>query len=127
VRSTEADRNSIDFTIYKKRSDPTVEDEIRSFKFKPPKDPIIPIDRDFVVPPVLHAKIMLGNELFSRLLGIAGKSPAFQQVIKKQNLDVNRHEEGIIYSRFNGNDIKRLCESTEFLASKTKREIMQCI
>uniref|UniRef100_A0A914DDB9 Uncharacterized protein n=1 Tax=Acrobeloides nanus TaxID=290746 RepID=A0A914DDB9_9BILA len=91
----------------------------------PPKDPIIPIDRDFVVPPVLHAKIMIGNELFSRMQGINGKSPAFQQVIKEQRLDVNRHKTGLIYSRFNGNVIKRLYESTEVLATASEDEDYQ--
>lgn len=121
VRSHSADHDSIDFVVYKERSDPEVEEEIRKFKFAPPKATIIPIDRDYVIPPILHAKIKIGNELFSRLLEIADKSPNFQRLIKEKHLDVNRHAEGVIYSRFNGNDIKRFCAATEDFARKLKR------
>ena len=114
-----ADKDSIDFVVYRDSSEPALEEEIKNFKFAPPKAPIIPIAREFVVPPVLHFKIKVGNELFSRLLNIEGKNPAFRRVLKDKNLEVDRHAEGIIYSRFNGNDVKRFCDSTEELACKS--------
>lgn len=43
--------------------------------------------------------------------------PKFNEIIKKHKLDVNRHEEGVIYSRFNGNDVKRLCLTISALKS----------
>lgn len=120
IRSAAADRDSIDFTIYEDRSNPAVEEEIRRQKFAPPKPPIIPIDRDRVIPPILHAKIKIGNEIFERLHKIAGDYPDFQRVLKEKHLDVDRHGEGIIYSRFNGNDIKRFCAAAEDLAGRCK-------
>lgn len=44
-------------------------------------------------------------------------------MISECKLDVNRHDEGIIFSRFHGNDIKRLCKSTESLASELFQNI----
>lgn len=117
MRGAAADKDSIDFVVYKDRSDSAVEGEIKALKFAQPKQPIVPIHRDFVVPPVLHFKIKVGNELFSRLQAIAGESQNFIRVIKDKSLDVDRHAEGIIYSKFNGNDVKRFCDSIEKLAS----------
>lgn len=130
VRGAAADRDSIDFVVYKDRSVPEVEEEIRRFKFVASKSPIIPLDRSYVVPPILHAKILIGNELFSRLLVAAEHSQSFQNLIKNKHLDVNRHAEGLIYSRFNGNDIKRFCAAIEDLASKSKeitKQIFSCV
>lgn len=118
IRGPAADRDSIDFCVYKDRSMPEVEEEIRQAKFADPKLPIIPIDREYVIPPILHAKIKIGNELFSRLLDIGGKFRSFQRVISEKRLNVNRQEEGIIYSRFHGNDIKRLCVAIDDLSGE---------
>lgn len=62
-------QDSIDFFIYEERSDPVVENEIRKMKFAPPKEIIIDIKRNMVIPPVLHFKIKIGNALFDRLVG----------------------------------------------------------
>lgn len=123
VRSAEADKDSIDFAVYEDRSNPEVEEEIRRFNFAKPKKTLIDIDRDRVVPPILHAKIKIGNELFERLTAIAGESEAFKTVTNKWKLNVNRKEEGIIFSRFHGNDIKRLCQSVEDMAGKLFTQI----
>lgn len=61
--------DSIDFNVYEPRSNPKVEEEIKKTRFVAPKERIIDIDLDFVIPPVLHSKIKIGNELFERLLG----------------------------------------------------------
>lgn len=117
-RRPQANKDSIDFVVYEERSNPEIEEEIRRQKFAQPKEILIDIDRDRVIPPILHAKIKIGNELFSKLATIAEDSLEFVAVLKKCKLDVNRHEEGIIYSRFHGNDIKRLCQSVDDLAGK---------
>lgn len=117
-RRAQADKDSIDFVLYEERSNAEVEEEIRKLKLAHPKEKLIDVDLDRVVPPILHAKIKIGNELFSKLSTAAGNSPEFESVLKKCKLDVNRHEEGMIYSRFNGNDIKRLCRSIDALAGK---------
>lgn len=121
VRGAAADRDSIDFVVYKDRSMAEVEEEIRRTKYAEPKEPIIPIDREYVVPPILHAKIKIGNELFSRLLDVAGGSIDFKRAINETMLNVNRHDEGVIYSRFHGNDIKRLCASIDELSGNFYR------
>lgn len=124
--------SSVDFFVYENRSNPEIEDEIKRMKFAPPKEKIIDVPREMVVPPVLHAKIKVGNALFDRLasgemlfnfLNLYFKAAAenqqdFNAVLKKRKLDVNRHDEGVIYSRFHGNDIKRLCQAIGDLKCK---------
>lgn len=117
-RRAKADKNSIDFALYEERSSPEAEEEIRRHKLVQTKEKLIDIDLDRVVPPILHAKIKIGNELFSRLAAIIGDAPEFASVLKKCKLDVNRQKEGIIYCRFHGNDVKRLCLSVDELAGK---------
>lgn len=116
-REAEGDKDSIDFTVYNDRSIPQVEEEIRKWKLAPPKAKRISIDRDRVIPPVLHAKIKIENVLYDRLDAIGGDLPEFQAILSQWKLKVNRHKEGIIYSRFHGNDIKRLCLAIDDLAS----------
>jgi hypothetical protein len=82
IRGREA-QDAIDFTVYEPRSSLQAEAEIRKLKFAQPKEHLVAIDRDYVIPPILHAKIKIGNDLFDRLLGtkhcIQGgpKKPAF--------------------------------------------------
>jgi hypothetical protein len=53
-----------------------------------------------------------------RLSAVAGESAAFKAVVVKWKLDVNRYDEGVIFSRFHGNDIKRLCQAVGDLTGK---------
>lgn len=65
----EGAQDAIDFKVYESRSNPAVENEIKRQKFVRPKESLVGVDREFVVPPTLHAKILIGNVLFDRLLG----------------------------------------------------------
>lgn len=116
IKSEDADLNNIDFTVYKDRSLPEVEKEIRAWKKTAPKCTIIDICRRRVIPPVLHSKIKIGNELFNRLSSIGDSLPEFRAVVTKWKLNVDRKKENIIYARFHGNDIKRMCRSISDLA-----------
>lgn len=107
----------IDFTEYEPRHTEKAQKELKRHKYALPKDPIIDCNLAFVIPPILHAKILIGNELYNRLLASTEETNELKTVVKKWKLDVDRNKEGIIYSRFHGNDIKRLCKAIGDLKS----------
>ncbi|CAD5213571.1 unnamed protein product [Bursaphelenchus okinawaensis] len=89
---------SIDLEVYESRSDKRVEEAIaRDKKLKKRKEKIVDIPEEMIVPPILH-------------------------ILKQCQLDVDRHVEKIIYIRFHGNDIKRMCTSIDALSKVSTSE-----
>ncbi|CAD5209448.1 unnamed protein product [Bursaphelenchus okinawaensis] len=119
---------SIDLEVYESRSDKRVEEAIaKDKKLKKRKEKIIEIPEEMIVPPILHSKIKIGNLLFNKLCEAADDQERFNVVLKQCQLDVDRHEEKIIYTRFHGNDIKRMCTSIDALSKVSTSEGYQQI
>jgi hypothetical protein len=92
-----------------------------SGKFVQKKATLIKVPLHLTVPPILHIKLKVGNELFLLLKTcVQNELPKFNEVLKKWNLNVDRKEEGIIYSTFNGNDVKRFCSAINDFALVTQ-------
>lgn len=63
-----------------------------------------------IVPPVLHIKLKIGNDLLSRLrlaAQKANKEDELMQLLKKNGLNKDRKSDRIIYSEMKGGDVKK--------------------
>ena len=116
---TRKNNEDLDLNSYQLRDNPEVEDMIQSQRYKKRSIPLIDVPLNFIVPPILHFKIKVGNTIFAQLMEVANESPEFEAAVKLTQLNVDRNEEKIIYAKFHGNDIKRLCRSIDILAGKS--------
>ena len=100
----------IDFTKYPAR-DETFKVFVKNRKLVARKSTLINVPKELIIPPILHCKIKIGNVLFEKFQDNEKDSKFFQEIVQRWNLNVDRKAEDIVYSKFHGNDVKRLCRS----------------